>query len=78
LRSLIDFPEGAQHACGFQTLVIVQPADDELGADEVLGKWREHGKLQDFTTYALMLQCILAVDGIHITASLVQGAASIL
>lgn len=60
---------GAHHACGFQTLLVVQPAGDELESDEVLGTWQSGSKLQDFTTYALMVQCTLAAKGVQITAS---------
>ncbi|CAE7034434.1 HC-toxin synthetase [Pyrenophora teres f. teres] len=43
----------ARHACSFQTLLI----------------WRSHSDLQDFTTYALMVQCVLADDEVQIIAS---------
>jgi non-ribosomal peptide synthetase component F len=69
LQRIAKMGEGARHACGFQTLIVVQPAEDELGADEVLGEWRGHFELGDFTTYALMLQCTLAADGVRVTAS---------
>jgi non-ribosomal peptide synthetase component F len=69
LQRIAKMGEGAQPACGFQTLVVVQPADDELGADEVLGEWRGHSELQNFTTYALVLQSTLVADGVRVTAS---------
>ena len=59
----------AQHACSFQTLVVVQLADSYLEMSKELGKWHSRSEIQDFTTYALMVQCTLAVEGVQITAS---------
>ncbi|CAE7021457.1 Destruxin synthetase [Pyrenophora teres f. teres] len=69
LQHIAKMGPGPQHACGFQTLLVVQPADDVLRSDDTLGEWRGHSKLQDFTTYALMVQCTLAAEGMQITAS---------
>ncbi|KAK1914272.1 hypothetical protein P3342_007518 [Pyrenophora teres f. teres] len=57
----------ARHACSFQTLLIVQPGSNGDIAHDALGEWRSH--LQDFTTYALMVQCVLADDEVQIIAS---------
>ncbi|EUC39879.1 hypothetical protein COCMIDRAFT_41693 [Bipolaris oryzae ATCC 44560] len=59
----------AQHACSFQSLVVVQPADSHLEMNKELGTWHSRSEIQDFTTYALMVQCTLAAEGVHITAS---------
>ncbi|KAK3216152.1 hypothetical protein GRF29_8g2302175 [Pseudopithomyces chartarum] len=69
LQQIARVGPGARHACGFQTLLAVQPAEDELSNDDTFGVWQENTKLQDFTTYALMLQCTFAAEGIKITAS---------
>ncbi|KAK1912722.1 hypothetical protein P3342_004658 [Pyrenophora teres f. teres] len=69
LQHIAKMGPGARHACGFQTLLVVQPVDDVLSSDDTLGEWRGHSELQDFTTYALMLQCTLAAEGVQITAS---------
>ncbi|KAE8855468.1 hypothetical protein PTNB73_10125 [Pyrenophora teres f. teres] len=69
LQRIIKMGPGPQHACSFQTLLVVQPADNVLGSDDMLGEWRGHSELQDFTTYALIVQCTLAAEGVHITAS---------
>ncbi|EFQ85732.1 hypothetical protein PTT_19246, partial [Pyrenophora teres f. teres 0-1] len=69
LQRIAKMGPGARHACGFQTLLVVQPVDDVLSSDDTLGEWRGHSELQDFTTYALMLQCTLAAEGVQITAS---------
>ncbi|CAE7034436.1 Non-ribosomal peptide synthetase [Pyrenophora teres f. teres] len=59
----------ARHACSFQTLLIVQPGSNGDIAHDALGEWRSHSDLQDFTTYALMVQCVLADDEVQIIAS---------
>ncbi|KAL7773083.1 hypothetical protein CFE70_003047 [Pyrenophora teres f. teres 0-1] len=69
LQRIIKMGPGPQHACSFQTLLVVQPADNVLGSEDMLGEWRGHSELQDFTTYALIVQCTLAAEGVHITAS---------
>ncbi|CAA9959472.1 Nonribosomal peptide synthetase 3 [Pyrenophora teres f. maculata] len=69
LQRIAKMGPGARHACGFQTLLVVQPADDVLGSDDMLGEWRGHSELQGFTTYALMVQYTLAKDGVKVTAS---------
>ncbi|KAE8832659.1 hypothetical protein HRS9122_08372 [Pyrenophora teres f. teres] len=69
LQWIAKMGPGPQHACGFQTLLIVQPAGDALRSDDTLGEWCSHSELQDFTTYALMLQCTLAAEGVQIAAS---------
>ncbi|KAE8823752.1 hypothetical protein PTNB85_09877 [Pyrenophora teres f. teres] len=69
LQHIAKMGPGPQHACGFQTLLVVQPAEDVLRSNDTLGEWCGRFKLQDFTTYALMVQCKLAAEGVHITAS---------
>ncbi|KAF2471468.1 uncharacterized protein BDR25DRAFT_368329 [Lindgomyces ingoldianus] len=69
LQRIAKMSAGAQHACRFQTLLVVQPTSDAPGSDRVLGEWRGRSELRDFSTYGLMLQCTLAADGIRITAS---------
>ncbi|KAE8822217.1 hypothetical protein PTNB85_10489 [Pyrenophora teres f. teres] len=59
----------ARHACSFQTLLIVQSGSNGDIAHDALGEWRSHSDLQDFTTYALMVQCVLADDEVQIIAS---------
>lgn len=40
--------------------------------DGVLGEWRGRSELQDFTTYALIVQYTLATEGVQIAASFDQ------
>ncbi|EFQ88192.1 hypothetical protein PTT_16039 [Pyrenophora teres f. teres 0-1] len=69
LQRIAKIGSGPRHACGFQTLLVVQPADDVLRSDDMLGEWRSYSEIQDFTTYALMVQFTLAAEGVQITAS---------
>ncbi|KAE8823734.1 hypothetical protein PTNB85_09859 [Pyrenophora teres f. teres] len=69
LQRIAKMGQGPQHACSFQTLLVVQPVDDVLDSDNTLGEWRDHSELQEFTTYTLMVQCMLAAEGVQITAS---------
>ncbi|KAA8620721.1 tyrocidine synthetase 1 [Pyrenophora tritici-repentis] len=69
LQRIAKMGVDAQHACSFQTLVVVQPANSHLEMNKELGKWHSRSELQDFTTYALTVQCTLAVEGVQITAS---------
>ncbi|KAF1935488.1 hypothetical protein EJ02DRAFT_439207 [Clathrospora elynae] len=69
LHRIAKMGPDARHACRFQTLLLVQPADDTLEEHGTLGRWAEHSGLQVFTTYGLMLQCTLAAHGVQITAS---------
>ncbi|KAH8727296.1 condensation domain-containing protein, partial [Phaeosphaeriaceae sp. PMI808] len=69
LQRIAKLGSGPRHACGFQTLLVVQPTGDVLGNDDTLGDWRSHFELHNFTTYALMVQCTLAAQGVQITAS---------
>ncbi|EFQ85923.1 hypothetical protein PTT_18981, partial [Pyrenophora teres f. teres 0-1] len=69
LQHIAKLGSGPRHVCGFQTLLVVQPVDDVLGNDDMLGEWRSYSKMQDFTTYALMVQFTLAAEGVQVTAS---------
>ncbi|KAF2472341.1 amino acid adenylation [Lindgomyces ingoldianus] len=69
LQHIAKIAPGTRHACGFQTLLVVQPVSNDLKSDEGLGEWRGRSELQDFTTYGLMLQCTLAAEGVQIEAS---------
>jgi hypothetical protein len=69
LQQIAKIGTGAQHTCSFQTLLVVQPADNRLASNKALGEWHNHDELQDFSTYALVVQCTLAAEGVHVTAS---------
>lgn len=63
-----------QHACNFQTLLVIQPTEDGFSSDQGFGVWQSVSGLQDFTTYSLMIQCTLVKEGMKITASFDQQA----
>ncbi|CAN9275789.1 unnamed protein product [Alternaria alternata] len=69
LQRIAKLGPDTEHACNFQTLLIVQPAEDAFQSDDMFGTWEFGSGLQDFTTYALMVQCKLAKEGVKITAS---------
>ena len=69
LQRICKIGPGAQNACSFQTLLVVQPAGDGFAGDRALGEWHSSSELQDFSTYGLMLQCTLSAERVHITAS---------
>lgn len=68
LQRIAKMGSGPRHACGFQTLLVVQPGGEIFDKDS-LGEWSGHSELQEFTSYALMLQCKLDKEGPRITAS---------
>jgi amino acid adenylation domain-containing protein len=69
LQRIAKMGPDARHACGFQTLLAVQPVDDSFAGGSALGEWRGGSELQGFTTYGLMVQCTLVSEGVGITAS---------
>ncbi|EUC27911.1 hypothetical protein COCCADRAFT_110508 [Bipolaris zeicola 26-R-13] len=69
LQNIAKLSLDAQHACGFQTLLIVQPTSGELEVNDKFGTWESVSGLQGFTTYALVVQCTLAEKGLRFTAS---------
>lgn len=69
LQRIAKLGPDLQHACRFQTLLIVQPAEDAFHSNDALGTWEYGSELQDFTTYTLMVQCKLDPEGVSITAS---------
>ncbi|KAL1799672.1 hypothetical protein ACET3X_000014 [Alternaria dauci] len=69
LQRIAKLGPDTERACSFQTLLIVQPADDAFQSDDAFGTWEYGSGLQDFTTYALMVQAKLAEEGVKITAS---------
>ncbi|CAA9959672.1 hypothetical protein PTMSG1_03087 [Pyrenophora teres f. maculata] len=74
LQQIAKMTTGARHACDFQTLLIVQPVSTYQNntRDNLLGEWRSHSELHDFTTYALTIECTLATEGVQILASFDQ------
>ncbi|EFQ87457.1 hypothetical protein PTT_17039, partial [Pyrenophora teres f. teres 0-1] len=69
LQHIAKMGPSARHACGFQTLLLVQPAEYTFGNDKVIGEWLRHSQFQGFSTYVLMLQFTLAAEGVQIMAN---------
>ncbi|KAH8197022.1 hypothetical protein TruAng_008809 [Truncatella angustata] len=64
LQRLAKMSEEGRNACEFQTLLVVQPQEDELESDDVLGKWQTSSTKQEFITYAITLECFISSDSI--------------
>ena len=59
-------------AYDFQTLLVVQPEDQQkVDSDETFGAWRLDPEQLGFTTYALTITCSLSTDTkrVHVSAS---------
>ena len=65
----------AERACGFQALLVVQPASQPATADHDDWIFKEQsddlspGALNSFNSYAMMLECQLTADGVSINIS---------
>ncbi|KAJ3543809.1 hypothetical protein NM208_g3386 [Fusarium decemcellulare] len=61
---------GAQQACSFQTLLIVQPQSSKDSLNEMyqLGQWQNHDQVEWFGTYPLNLEATVASDHVKIDA----------
>ncbi|KAK5991451.1 Nonribosomal peptide synthetase dtxS1 [Cladobotryum mycophilum] len=68
LHRIAKVSSDAEHACGFQTLLVIQPNDND-NTQNVLGKWQLGNEQQSFNTYALILEIQLKADSITARAS---------
>ncbi|GKT87875.1 peptide synthetase [Colletotrichum tofieldiae] len=62
LQKIKKFGREAELACGFQTLLVVQPSDAYGDTDSSLGVWKDMPHMKVFSTYALTLSCYLGAD----------------
>jgi hypothetical protein len=70
LREISSLSDAAKQACGFNTLLLVQPAEGTLVIRNSLGSWQYREATSPAqTSYALTLECFLNDDGIHIVAA---------
>ncbi|KAI5457580.1 hypothetical protein BGZ63DRAFT_427622 [Mariannaea sp. PMI_226] len=69
LQRIAKICPGSQQACTFQTLLVIQPEDDGLGAQDLFGRWQDNQQQQWFDTYALTLEIQLGLDNIRVLAS---------
>ncbi|KAM5449449.1 NRPS cluster protein [Microsporum audouinii] len=69
LQGISRVNPGAKQACGFQTLLVVQPGDEGHVVTNILGVWRRVGNDVGRSSYAITIQCFLNRDYIRITAA---------
>ncbi|KKY16045.1 putative hc-toxin synthetase [Phaeomoniella chlamydospora] len=62
LQEIAKISEDARQACGFQTLLVVQPPED-IRIKNSFGRWRVNADVQTFNIYALTLNCFLSDNG---------------
>ena len=58
----------AKQACGFQTLLIVQPPDGDLHHETEFGVWEDLMDTHSFGSYGLTLNCLLTSEGVRVVA----------
>lgn len=69
LQRIAKVSEGGRDACAFQTLLVVQPQEYDLRADDMFGTWKMSSSQEAFTTYAVTLQCLLGSRGTMISVN---------
>ncbi|KAH7323159.1 hypothetical protein B0I35DRAFT_477044 [Stachybotrys elegans] len=73
LQRIAAFDESCRTACGFQTLLVVQPTEDEMDNQDMLGTWSSPGTsgtdVVGNSTYAITFQCFLNGQNKKIKAS---------
>jgi hypothetical protein len=69
LQAIAKISNDARNACGFQTLVVIQPVGNDLCTDSELGEWRTGLKGDTTHAYALTLNCFLEQECIKMVAS---------
>ncbi|CAG9990176.1 unnamed protein product [Clonostachys byssicola] len=68
LHEISRISSSTKAACNFQTLLIVQPPDEDSFGSSEFGEWSICSKEQSFSTYALTMNCSIGADGMHIKA----------
>ncbi|KAJ2980585.1 hypothetical protein NQ176_g2549 [Zarea fungicola] len=68
LQSIAKMGDDCSAACGFQTLLVVQPEENDLKDDVLFGKWQK-SSTEEFTTYPITLECLLRTGGVSIRAA---------
>ncbi|KAI1353206.1 hypothetical protein F5Y01DRAFT_277248 [Xylaria sp. FL0043] len=69
LQRLAKLSKEGRDACRFQTLLVVQPQEDEIESDSVFGKWQTTSTQQRFSTYAITLECFILEGEVRARAS---------
>jgi amino acid adenylation domain-containing protein len=63
LQRLAKLGTQGRDACDFQTLLVIQPQEDELESESVIGQWQTTSTAEGFSTYAIVLECFLNSKG---------------
>ena len=65
LQRIAKASHEAEQACAFQTLVVIQPEDEQMTHNEEteFGLWEDVTNMQAFGSYALTLNCFLTHQG---------------
>ncbi|EFE30955.1 uncharacterized protein ARB_02149 [Trichophyton benhamiae CBS 112371] len=69
LQNISRVSHDAKQACGFQTLLVVQPGEESHVVTNALGVWRRVDKDVGRSSYALTIQCFLNREEIKMTAA---------
>ncbi|KAJ2987577.1 hypothetical protein NUW58_g4428 [Xylaria curta] len=69
LQQLAKISKEGRDACRFQTLLVVQPQEDEIESDNIFGKWQTSSTEQRFSTYAITLECFIMHGEVRARAS---------
>ena len=67
LQHIAKLSEDTHSVCQFQTLLVIQTAEDEIQPDSESGTWETHEQL-GFTTYAITLECFVIDLDVRIKA----------
>ncbi|KAH6603875.1 hypothetical protein Trco_007321 [Trichoderma cornu-damae] len=63
LNNIAKVSESARTACGFQTLLVIQTAGEEMQPASSFGTWRMGNGQEAFSTYGLTLNCFDQAGG---------------
>jgi amino acid adenylation domain-containing protein/non-ribosomal peptide synthase protein (TIGR01720 family) len=68
LQEISNINSNTRAACNFQTLLVVQPPDEDSFGHSAFGQWKIYSEEQSFSTYAITMNCFISQDGIKIVA----------
>lgn len=68
LSEIRKINHNTETACNFNTMIVVQPRDNDLVGDASFGRWLNGSKDNAPRTYALNMQAFLQPDGVRFTA----------
>ncbi|TQS31726.1 hypothetical protein Golomagni_07985, partial [Golovinomyces magnicellulatus] len=63
LQQISQINDECRLACGFQTLLVVQPDVNDFEDDEIIGQWQTKS-LKEFTNYAITIEALLQHEGV--------------